>query len=63
MRMVFSFFFASFFFLWKAVETGGKCGLLDVVSVGVRGQLEDAIELDLDSLREGKGVQRIAEAL
>ena len=61
--MVFSFFFGSFFFLWKAVETveiGGSWGL---VSVAVRGELEDAVELELDSLREGEGVQGLAESL
>ena len=50
MMIVFSFFFASFFFLWRPVETVENCGLLRLVSQGLGTALEDPFELGLNAL-------------
>ena len=47
MLIVFSFFFAAFFFLWRPVETGGNGGLLRLVSQGLGAELEDPFQLGL----------------
>ena len=63
MRIVFSFFFATFFFLWKPVETVGNCGKRGVISAGLGSELEDSFELSLNDLGQGKGIEGIALAL
>ena len=63
MMMVFSFFFATFFFLWKPVETVETGGSLRLVSPGLGAELEDAFELGLNELGQHQGVEGIAQAL
>ena len=50
MRIVFSFFFATVFFLWRPVETVGNGGSLRLVSDGLGAELEDPFELGLNEL-------------
>ena len=63
MMIVFSFFFATFFFLWKPVETVENCGKRGVISAGLGSELEDSFELRLNDLGQGKGVEGIAQPL
>ena len=63
MLLVFSFFFAAFFFLWKPVETVGNGGSLRLVSQGLGAALEDPCELGLHELGQHQGVEGIAPPL